>query len=73
MQYTLLYTQEPEWGFTVEVVELPGCVTYGETLTEAEEMIQDAISAYKASQKKHQEISPLKRTFISSMFVHETV
>ena len=40
------------------VPSLPGCVSYGETLEEAKEMIQDAIKAYISSLKKHGEPIP---------------
>ena len=37
----VLYPAE-EGGYVVEIPELPGCLSQGETLTEAMEMIQDA-------------------------------
>jgi len=37
---------------------LPGCVTYGRTLSEAKSMAKDAISAYIESLKKHNEPIP---------------
>jgi len=52
-KYNLVFTKEPEGGYTVEVVELPGCVSYGETLEEAKENIKDAIKWYLVSLKKH--------------------
>ncbi|MBN1942755.1 MAG: type II toxin-antitoxin system HicB family antitoxin [Phycisphaerae bacterium] len=33
-------------GFVAEVVELPGCITQGETLEETLEMVKDAIKTY---------------------------
>ena len=41
------------------VPSLPGCVTYGETIDEAKKMAIDAIGAYIASLKKHQETVPI--------------
>ncbi len=75
MQYTTIFTQEPEWGYTVEVLELPGCVSYGENMEEARVMIQDAIKGYLSSLRKHGKDVPLetKARFISSVFIHETV
>jgi len=53
---------EPEGGFTAIVPALPGCVTYGRTLTEAKKMAKDAIGGYIESLKKHKEpIPPLSR------------
>jgi len=37
----------------VVVPALPGCVTYGRTLNEAQEMAKDAIAGYIASLRKH--------------------
>jgi predicted RNase H-like HicB family nuclease len=42
----------------VIVPSLPGCVTYGETLTEARSMASDAIAVYLKSLKKHGEPIP---------------
>ena len=50
---------EPEGGFTALVPALPGCVTYGRTMKEAEEMADDAISGYIASLRKHNELMHL--------------
>lgn len=35
--------------YTVEFPDLPGCVTFGETLTEAKEKAREALSGYLAS------------------------
>lgn len=43
LHYNLIFTPEPEGGFTVIVPSLPGCVTYGKDLNEAKEMARDAI------------------------------
>ena len=48
-QYTVIYTKEPEWWYTVEVVDLPWCVSYGKTLEQAQENIKDAINGYLVS------------------------
>ena len=56
--YRILLRPEPEGGYTVIVPSLPGCVTYGETLTEARLMASDAIAVYLKSLKKHGEPIP---------------
>jgi len=56
MRFTLVFNKEPEGGYTVEVLELPGCVSYGETIEEAKKMIKDAIKGYIYSLKKHWEL-----------------
>ena len=56
--YHLILQPEPEGGYTVIVPSLPGCVTYGKDLKEAKTMAADAITAYLASLKKHQQPLP---------------
>lgn len=68
LKYTVIYTTEPEGGFTVTVPSLPGCVTYGKNLTEAKKMAKDAILVYLESLKKHKEPIPLENnSFIGSI------
>lgn len=52
LNYNVIFTPEPEGGFTVTVPSLPGCVTYGKTLKEAKAMAADAIEAIIYSMKK---------------------
>lgn len=56
--YNVMLRPEPEGGYTVLVPALPGCVTYGRTLKEAREFARDAISAYVASLRKHNDPVP---------------
>lgn len=70
LTYTILLQPEPEGGFTVIVPALPGCVTYGKTLSKAKEMAQDAIEAYLFSMKKHGEPIPDADSFMTSVTVH---
>jgi antitoxin HicB len=59
---------EPEWGFTAIVPALPGCVTYGRTLSEAKKMAKDAIFGYVESLKKHKEPIPTDdETLVASL------
>lgn len=68
LKYTVIYTQEFEGGFTVTVPSLPGCVTYGKDLKEAEEMAKDAINLYLESLKAHKESIPTdNKSFIGSI------
>lgn len=57
-RYNIMLRPEPEGGFTAVVPALPGCVTYGRTLSEAREMARDAISGYVASLRRHKEPVP---------------
>jgi len=56
--FNVVLRPEPEGGFTASVPALPGCVTYGRSLAEARRMIEDAISGYAESLKKHGEPVP---------------
>ncbi len=44
--YTVLLLPEPDGGYVVEVPALPGCVTEGDSLTEALLMAEEAITGY---------------------------
>ncbi len=54
LQFHAIFRPEPEGGFTVVVPSLPGCITYGKTLKEANKMALDAIQGYLVSVAKHQ-------------------
>lgn len=58
LKYTVIFEPAEEGGYVVSVPALPGCVTEGDTLEEAMEMVKDAISGYLASLKKHGEPIP---------------
>ena len=67
-RYNVMLRPEPEGGFTVIVPALPGCVTYGRTLTEAKKMAKDAIAGYLKSLKKHKEPIPTDdETLVASL------
>jgi len=67
LKYTVIYTEEPEGGFTVSVPSLPGCVTYGKDLKEASKMAKDAIKLYLESLRAHKEPIPSDKSFIGSV------
>lgn len=46
LTYKIHFQSEPEGGFTVTVPTLPGCITYGETIEEAQLMAKEAIELY---------------------------
>ncbi len=58
IRVTVVFEKAEEGGFIARVPALPGCMTQGETLEEAEEMARDAIRAYCASLLKHGEPVP---------------
>jgi len=72
--YTVIFREEPEGGFTAVVPSLQGCVTYGKTLKEAKEMVTDAIRGFIASLEKHGETVPTdEASFISTVHIHNPV
>lgn len=50
--FTALYTKEVEGWYTVEILELPGCVSYGKDMEETQIMIKEAAAGYLEAQKK---------------------
>ena len=67
-RYNIMLRPEPEGGNTALVPALRGCVTYGRTLKEAQEMARDAISGYIASLRKHNEPAPTdEETLLASL------
>lgn len=74
---TTIYTKEADGWYTAQVLELQGCVSYGETMEEAERMIKEAAVWYLETQKKiwiNIKEPVTKQTFISSIPVsYETV
>lgn len=68
LKFNVIYSPEPEGGFTAVVPSLPGCVTYGTDLLEAKKMAADAIRGYIESLKKHNDPIPSDEvSFISSI------
>lgn len=66
--FNIVLRPEPEGGFTAVVPTLPGCVTYGRTLTEAKKVARDAITGYIESLKKHKEPIPTDdETLVASL------
>ena len=66
--FNIVLRPEPEGGFTAIVPALPGCVTYGRTLTEAKRMAKDAITGYIESLRKHGEPIPTdNETLVASL------
>lgn len=57
-KYVVYIEPAEEGGYIVSCPDFPGCVTQGETVDEALDMIKDAIEGYIASLKKHGEPVP---------------
>lgn len=62
LRYNIIYRPEPEGGYTVIVPALPGCITYGKDIEEAQRMAKEAIECYIGSLKKHREPVPASDT-----------
>jgi len=58
LNYTVIFEPQPEGGYTAIVPALSGCVSEGDTLKEAREMVADAIKAYCESLIKDGEPIP---------------
>ena len=53
--FNIVFRPEPEGGFTAFVPSLPGCVSYGESLEEAKEMIREAMDLYLETEEKYED------------------
>jgi predicted RNase H-like HicB family nuclease len=58
MKYRILIEQDEDGFFVAECPSLPGCISQGGTRAEALNNIQDAITGYIESLKKHDEPVP---------------
>lgn len=58
MKYRVLLQQDEDGVFVAEVPSLPGCISQGQTRSEAVENIREAILAYLESLEVHGEPIP---------------
>lgn len=58
MKYRVLIEQDEDGYFVAQVPALPGCISQGSTRTEALTNVQDAITGYLESLRKHDEPVP---------------
>ena len=58
--YKVLLRKEPEGGFTVFVPALEGCITYGETLEEAQKNAREAVELYLESLEEDKKTFPIE-------------
>jgi predicted RNase H-like HicB family nuclease len=58
MKYRVLIEQDEDGIYVAEVPALPGCISQGQTRTEAIENIKEAIAAYLESLAAHNEPVP---------------
>ncbi|MEK7815161.1 MAG: type II toxin-antitoxin system HicB family antitoxin [Chloroflexota bacterium] len=57
-KYVVYLEPAEEGGYIASCPHFPGCITQGETVEEALDMIKDAIKGYISSLKKHGEPIP---------------
>jgi antitoxin HicB len=60
MKYTIVLLADPEKGYTAVVPALPGCISEGDSVEEALDMVSEAISLYLESAQEHGEEVPLE-------------
>ena len=58
MKYRVNITQDEDGIFVAEVPSLPGCISQGQTRTEAVDNIKEAIAGYLESLEAHGEPIP---------------
>ena len=58
MKYRVLVEQDEDGYFVAQVPALPGCISQGATRAEALTNVQDAITGYLESLRKHDEPVP---------------
>jgi predicted RNase H-like HicB family nuclease len=62
LHYPVTFYPEEEGGYTVEIKDLPGCISQGETLEEAMEMIEEARELWLEVAYEHGDVIPLPST-----------
>lgn len=70
-QFQVIFIQQDEGGFTVEVPDLPGCISEGDTLEEAQKNIAEAIELYLETLVERN--IPLPKRDASKIFMKEIV
>lgn len=63
MEYTAIFQEEKEGGYSVWVPDLPGCTSQGETFEEAFKNIKEAIELYLEDKKGKTEKQDFKKQF----------
>lgn len=58
MRYRILIEQDEDGVFVAECPSLPGCISQGNTRSEALQNIEDAIRGYLESLRKHNDPIP---------------
>lgn len=71
LEYTAVFQEEKEGGFSVWVPDLPGCASQGETFEEALRNIKEAIELYlEDSNKEFDDSGEFKKQFVVPIQIH---
>ena len=70
-QFEVIFIPQEEGGFSVEVPDLPGCISEGDTLEEAQKNIAEAIKLYLETMSERK--IPLPERESSKIFRKEIV
>ncbi len=62
LPYRVMVTPDDEGGYGVEVVELPGCVTYAERWDDIPRLVREAMTSWLGSALKHNDPIPEPET-----------
>jgi len=62
LPYRVLLTPDDEGGYGIEVVELPGCVTYAEHWEDIPQLVREAMTSWIGSALKHNDPIPEPET-----------
>ena len=70
LNLNVVFRAEPEGGFTVLVPSLPGCITYGKSIQEAQKMAKEAIILYLEDMvEQGEELPKNEQTYLSNIEV----
>ena len=68
LNLNIVFRAEPEGGFTVLVPTLPGCITYGKNIQEAQRMAKEAIILYLEDMvEQGEELPKNEQTYLSNI------
>ena len=71
LEYTVVFQEEKEGGYSVWVPSLPGCAYQGETFDEALKNIREAIELYlEDSKDKESDYNDYKKQFVIPVKVY---
>ena len=71
LEYTAVFQEEKEGGFSVWVPDLPGCASQGETFEDALKNIKEAIELYlEDSNETFQDMNEFKKQFVVPVQIH---